>query len=319
MEQVNKIPDVAAKALHYMEANKVTKEAFSKKIDFARPTLSQYLDGKYTSNPENIEKAIIDYLKSEGQWEEQTTAAAPETVQAQKLPARRNSFLASMDARETLARCQSCQEEKGLGLIIGRPGRGKTYMLKHYARAARVCYIECNNTMTKRDLVKAIERVLGLPKGRGTIDDRMDLIKEFFMINSGYLLIFDEADKMFSRETDPALDTIRSLFDTGNVGILVAGEPRLESLIKNYMPMFANRIEFYQELDGLTADEVEEYLEDYHFSKEAMQEMIYRGTNSHTGCFRLLDRTLKNIKRLVRQDEEITQDIINKASRMMLL
>lgn len=309
--------DVAGMAREYLETNKITREAFSKKIGFSRPTLVQYLDGKYTSNPENIEKAIMEVLKSEGQLEQlpEQEVVAPVV----KAPAKKSSFLASRDAREILARCQACQEEKGLGLIIGRPGHGKTFMLEHYAKADRVCYIECNNSMTKRDLVKAIEKTLGLPKGSGSVNDRLDLIKDFFRVNAGYLLIIDEADKLVSKDTEPKLETIRSIFDSKNVGVLIAGEPRLQRLIKNYLPMFGSRIDFYLELKGLLQDEVEEYLEDYRFTPEAMKEMVYRGTNSNTGSFRLLDRTLKNVKRLVSPDEEITLDIINKASSMMLL
>mgnify|MGYP005842720431 CR=1 FL=1 len=318
MEAAMQKLDVAAMASKYMKENKLSNDDFAKKINFARPTLVQYLGGKYASNPVNIENAILEFFKTEGLLE-QEPPRKEESVPVAKAPVKRSGFLASRDAREILARCQACQEEKGLGLIIGRPGHGKTFMLNHYAKADRVCYIVCNSSMTRRDLVKAMERSMGLPRGSGSVDDRIDLIKDFFRVNSGYLIIVDEADKLVNNDTVSKLETLQTIFDIGNVGILVAGEPRLKKLIKNYHPMFANRIEFFLELKGLLQDEVEEYLEDYRFTPEAMKEMVYRATNDNTGCFRLLDRTFKNVKRLVGPEEEITLDIINKASSMMLL
>lgn len=302
--------DIASMVRDYLETNSISKEEFGKRIGLSGSTVRQYLLGKYNSDPRNIEKAIQDYLKAEGVLEVQET---------KKVKSSETGFLATRDAREILARCQSCQEYKGLGLLIGKSGNGKTFTLKYYAKADRVCYIECNDGMNRRDLIKAIERALNLPKGQGSIDDRLEVIKDFFSINNGYLLIIDEADKLISKDTQSKLEIIRSIFDKENVGVLIAGEPRLEGLIKLFLPRFANRIDFYLNLKGLSTNEVEEFLSDYSFTPEALKEMIVRGTNSQTGCFRLLDRTYKNVKRLVKDDEEITLEVINKASSMMLL
>ena len=53
----------------------------------------------------------------------------------------------------------------------------------------------------------------------------------------------------------------------------------------------------------------------------AMGEMISRATNTQSGCFRLLDRTLNNVLRILKQKGEtrITMKIVSEASNMMML
>ena len=102
---------------------------------------------------------------------------------------------------------------------------------------------------------------------------------------------------------------------------MLAGEPVLESLLKQYDARFANRMDFYYKLKGLSKNEVADYLEGYEVDEAAMGEMISRATNAQSGCFRLLDRTLNNVLRLLKQKGEtrITMKIVSEASNMMML
>ncbi|MEB9897231.1 ATP-binding protein, partial [Bacillus cereus] len=221
--------------------------------------------------------------------------------------------------------CQSCQSFTGLGIVVGKSGYGKTHTLKYYARSPKVAYIECDDTMAQRDLVKAIERALGLPVGYGTIWERVNGIREFFNCNPGYLLIIDEADKLVSKYSQKKMEILRAIFDQSDVGMIIAGEPKLEAQIKGYISRFANRVDFYVSLKGLSANEVRSYLQNFNFEENAIQEMIVRATNNKNGCFRLLDRTLNNILRILNMHGSaegaplITVDIIAKASNMMML
>ena len=53
----------------------------------------------------------------------------------------------------------------------------------------------------------------------------------------------------------------------------------------------------------------------------ALAELIARACNAQTGCFRLLDRTMNNVFRIMRENgsETITYKIIEQASSMMML
>ena len=156
--------------------------------------------------------------------------------------------------------CQSCQEYIGLGIVVARSGYGKTYALRQYAKLSRVAYIECDDTMSSRDLVEAIERSIGLPNGYGTIWRRVNGIREFFNTNKGYLLIIDEADKLVSKYTQKKMEILRV-------------------------------------------------------------ELKARACNMQTGCFRLLDRTLSNVRRILKEtgEETVTVKTIAQASSMMML
>jgi DNA transposition AAA+ family ATPase len=184
-----------------------------------------------------------------------------------------------------------------------------------------VAYIEYDDTMSSRDLVEAIEEALGLPSGYGTMGRRAKGIREFFNVNRGYLLIIDEADKLIIKNNVRKMEILRAIFDKSNVGLVIAGEPKLEAQIKTYLPRMANRVDFYALLRGLTPGEVEGYLGGYDVQPEAMTEIKARACNMQTGCFRLLDRTLSNVFRILAESgkETITLKVIEQASSMMML
>ena len=175
--------------------------------------------------------------------------------------------------------------------------------------------------MSSRDLVEAIERSLGLPSGYGTIWKRVNGIREFCNTNKGYLIIIDEADKLVSKYTQKKMEILRAIYDQSDVGIVIAGEPKLEAQIKSYLVRMANRVDFYASLRGLSQNEVEEYLSGYEVEPEAMAEIKARACNLQTGCFRLLDRTLSNVLRILEESGSyrITLKTIEQASSMMML
>jgi DNA transposition AAA+ family ATPase len=318
MEAATKIysiaPDVARRAKEYMEKTGLTITEVAKEINYHRSSLSKYLNGKHNGDSMDIEARLAQFLSE--RTGESITPSAPAMQKPQ--------FFESRDASQVIGVCSSCQEFTGLGLMVGKSGYGKSHTMGYFAKMPRVAYVECDDTMGCRDLVDAIEKALGIPSGYGTIWKRVNGIKEFFNVNKGYLLIVDEADKLISKYTQKKMEILRAIFDQADVGLVIAGEPKLESQIKGYLARFANRVDFYYSMKGLSQKEVLEYLKPFPFTDEALQEMYKRATNSQTGCFRLLDRTLNNIIRLMDSQggdgpAEITLDIIAQASDMMML
>ncbi|SFH21818.1 hypothetical protein SAMN05660649_04297 [Desulfotomaculum arcticum] len=307
--------DVARMAKDFMEKSGLTITEVAREINYHRTALSRYLNGKYESDTTDIQAKLTQFLRERGK------VVTPIT-QAPKL--QKPEFFESRDASGIIAVCSTCQDFTGLGVVVGKSGYGKSRTLEYYTKMPRVAYVECDDIMSCRDMVEAIEKALGIPSGYGTIWKRVNGIKEFFNFNKGYLLIIDEADKLISKYTQKKMEILRSIFDQSDVGLVVAGEPKLESQVKGYLARFANRVDNYYSLQGLTKKEVMEYLEPFPFTDEALQEMIKRATNSQTGCFRLMDRTLNNIIRLMDGQDgegitEITLDTIAKASNMMML
>lgn len=116
------------------------------------------------------------------------------------------------------------------------------------------------------------------------------------------------------------MEILRAVYDQSTVGIVIAGEPRLESELKGNLTRFANRMDFYYKFKGLNQTEVTEYLEGYDIDQAAMGELLSRATNHNNGCFRLLDRTLNNVLRVLKDSgkTQITLKVVSEASSMMM-
>lgn len=297
----------------YIERTGISKAELAAKTGISRPTWSQYLNGNSEKMSEatiaDIERHICDI-----------TGAEEESSIMKN--AKKQQFLRTADAVGVLAVCQSCQEYEGLGVVVGRSGFGKTYTLRYYAKNARVAFVECNESMNCRDLVKAIERALSLPHASGTVDDRLDNIKDFFNTNFGWLLVIDEADKLMTRFSQKKAEILRSIYDQSDVGMVLSGEPSLERVIRQYIPRMANRIDFSHTMRGLDEGEVREYITELEADDAAVSEFIRRATNDKNGCFRLLDRTYKNVIRVIDAQNGtggVTLRTVREASAMMML
>lgn len=310
------------RVLEILGEMKMTKAELAMRIQYSRSAVSQYLSGKYNSNPAEIEaklEAFVTEYDQQTKGQEAAQHAKGGRIQAVKP---KIQYFESRDFIQTIGVCKSCQESMALGIIVAKSGYGKTHALKKYAKMPRVAYIECDDTMACRDLVEAIEIQIGMPKGAGgTIWSRVNRIRDFFNANEGYLLIIDEADKLINKYTQKKMEIIRGIFDQSDVGIVIAGEPRLEAEIKGNLARFANRMDFYYKLKGLSEQEVRDYLEGYDVEDAAMAEFISRAQNAQTGCFRLLDRTLNNVLRILKESGQtkVTMKILGQASSMMML
>ncbi|OQB15736.1 MAG: hypothetical protein BWY15_00449 [Firmicutes bacterium ADurb.Bin193] len=304
--------DVKQVLSEYMEAKNLTIQGFSEKIDTSRSTISQYLSGKYSGNIGNIERRIEDFLKSEGFF------GAAGTTEIHK-PEETPGIFITNDVKGIIGICRSCQNEQGLGAILGRSGYGKTYALKYYADKPKVIYMECDELMTTTDIITYIEKMLQLPSKDTSNWDRVNRIKDYFRSrhNQGYLMIFDEADKLLNKYTQKKLEIIRNIYDQSNVGIVIAGEPQLNTQLKKFSERFANRIDMAVHLDGLNREDVERYLCKYDITDEAMNEIVRIATNRSYGCFRILDRTIQNILRVM-EGNRITLEAVEIATKMML-
>ena len=140
-------------------------------------------------------------------------------------------------------------------------------------------------------------------------------------VNRGYLLIIDEADKLTSKDTIEKIELLRWIYDQTRVGLVLAGEPQLKTTINQHLPRLSNRVGLFYKMGGLSRKEVREYFDGFEIAEDAMEEMIVRACNDRTGCFRLLDRTVNNVLRIMenKRTERITMDIIREASSMMML
>lgn len=324
------VPGLAEKVNYYMQTSKTTIATVAKAINYSRTTVSRYLAGKYDSDPSDIEAKLTAYFR-EATGKDPGEMVVPEATvhKAGQTP----GFFSGRDAKAILGVCQAAQEYHEMGIITGRSGYSKTYTLKEYAKLPKVAYIECDVVMTSRDLLHELERKLGLHPASIhdhdlTIHERVERIIEKLTKDPGYLIIVDEADKLMRKYSYSKMDILRAIFDRcsgmgdySTCGLVIAGEPVLEVLIKDHLSQYANRTLLGTDLRGMTAAEVEEYLKEYDITPDALDELKGRALNPRTGCFRLLNRTMRNVDRILgkRQTTTITAEIIRQASSLMMV
>lgn len=319
----------------------INKQMLAVQYHCSRSMISQYLSGKYRSNPETVEeilnrfldeteeeyqktlendpkaKKVLEKMRAKSEYGEEEPEEAPE-----KHFPKKKRVLVSSDYCGVLSVCQSCQDDKEIGIIVGRSGYGKTYALKEYAKMPRVAYVECDDTMGTKDMVTALEMALGMPRlTSGSVWSRVNRIREFLNANEGYLIIVDEADKLINKYTAAKMEILRGIYDQSNTGIVIAGEPKLESDIKTVLERFANRITFEYKLHGLNKEELRDYLDGWDIEDAAAEELAARAFSARTGCFRLLDRTINNVLRVMKAHGEytVTLKMVQEASGMMML
>lgn len=293
----------------FLTANNIAVVDIAPTVGIDRTTLSKILNGSYKSDASIYHNKMIEIMES--------TSKTAEAVNYEL-----NKLFPSGDAERIIGVCGACQDEQAVGLIAGKTGCGKTFTLRNYQMSSeKVIYIECDATMTSKDMLSELELRLRLSDRTGSLSRRANYIKEFFRKNLGYLLIIDEADKLITRDTIKKIEILRNIHDQSPVGLIIAGENQLISLLKQHNERLLNRVDFGTQLEGLSSNEVKKYVEFVgitDITDKAMAELIERGTDvTRGGCFRLLHRTLKNVVRAA-GGHRVTSEHIEQARRMMI-
>jgi DNA transposition AAA+ family ATPase len=137
------------------------------------------------------------------------------------------------------------------------------------------------------------------------------------------LIVVDEADRLQMN----SLEQVRSVFDSGDMGMILIGMPGIEKRIARF-PQLYSRIGFVHEFRPLGAAEVQELLErcwtppgvtlpDSGFSPEVVARLV-RMTG---GNLRLLTRLLTQVERVlgVNDTEVISVEIVEAARDSLVI
>ena len=313
-----------------LAGREISKAELGSLSGIGRTTVSNYLNGKNVSASAKKIKEFEAWLENWLAENGEPVSILPQAVDSERKaeqgkPAtfKKRVNFETADFNGVTAICTMCHETPDMGVIIGNTGYGKTYALQNYAKLPKVAYIECNDIMNCKDIVRRLERAVGLPKGNGNVDERMLNLSSFLEKNKGYLLIIDEADKLLSKYTTQKIEMIRSIMDLTHysTGLVLAGEPSLKENLASFDERFANRMGIEYILAGLTRKDIERYFSGYEVEDAAFEELCNRAYKKKTGCFRLLDRTLNNVIRILKISDKnvITYDVLKEASSMMIL
>lgn len=209
--QMNIMTETRNKLVNFIEKSGMSQVAIGNAIGKSATTVNRYLHDDYKdSRVEDLERDIESFLA----LQEEKSRNAKHEVKFSQIGA----------AKQVFAVLSACHARCEYGLIFGRAGYGKTTALKAYAKHhVGVVLVRSGVRYTAKDILSDICNKLGLDDTGHTTGLARALLKK--LINSGRLIIVDEADYM----TLDALDTLRWLYDEsdGTIGIVLVGMPRL--------------------------------------------------------------------------------------------
>ena len=117
----------------------------------------------------------------------------------------------------------------GMVAFYGPSGWGKTFSACYVANKYRAYYVECKSTWTRKAILLAICKELGIAPAR-TIYEIAEQITEHLRMTQRVLII-DEMDHIVEKK---AVEIIRDIYDGAGTPILLIGEERLPVKLKKW-------------------------------------------------------------------------------------
>jgi hypothetical protein len=138
------------------------------------------------------------------------------------------------------------------------------------------------------------------------------------------LIVIDEADRLRMA----SLEQVRSIFDAGEIGLVLIGMPGLEKRLAHY-PQFYSRIGFVHEFRPLNAQEIGRLLEQQYWTDLGVElpqtfldpETVAGIIRITGGNFRLLNRLLSQIERILEINglEKVTRVVVEAARESLVI
>ncbi len=171
--------------------------------------------------------------------------------------------------------CESAINNRFMIGLTGDTGMGKTTACKAFAMRPNVFYVYIDATVNPKVFLKDLLRNMAVPF-EGTINAMLNRVAEHLNTVTNPLLIIDECGKLNQK----MILTLHSLRDKtmNNAGLLLAGMPDFKNMlirqktagIMGYAEFF-RRINLWQELTGLTADEITYILQSNGITEKTLQ------------------------------------------------
>jgi DNA transposition AAA+ family ATPase len=210
--------------------------------------------------------------------------------------------------------CRQAHEERKFGVVQGNPGVGKTkalllYQIEHDG----VVYVRADVTTNVKVM---LERICGIHGGGRTAADLMEEAKPLV---AGKVIIVDEADLLSVR----VLEALRAIYDEGHCGLVLAGTPRLERLLRRGPHATDNLAQLYSRVDfnvtvlpPCTGD-MEKFLDTAHIEDKGARKIISQ--EGSKGSFRAAAKLTNQALRLARVNGvPVSEAVVKAAGRLIM-
>ncbi len=193
----------------FMGQSRKSQRQLSKETGLSTSVISQFLNGTYTGDNEEVAKTIGQYL-----------AVGKERLNSVSDV----QFIEKLyNTQEVLFACNYAHRNNDITLVSGDAGAGKTTALKYYAENnTGVIFITANACITTATaILSLICRQIGrqVPTRRAAL---MNTLVEQ-LTGTNRLIIIDEADHLLL----DALQAVRNLNDIAHCGIVLSGNDKI--------------------------------------------------------------------------------------------
>lgn len=230
----------------WMKAKGVTQAGLASRLGMSSAAVSLWLHDKYTGDLAALEEKLEKLLVLEEE-REKGVLLQPER------------FVPTTGARKYMEAARLAHRDGSIRVCYGDAGLGKTWAGREYARQnPGTIFIEACADFSPRVLLQEILMALGR-EGRGTNHAMRREICDVLR-GSKRLLIVDEAENLPYK----SLEILRRIYDETEIGILLAGMPRLLANLKGKRGDFKqlySRIAGVFSLDKMSEEDVKLILE----------------------------------------------------------
>lgn len=179
----------------------------------------------------------------------------------------------------------------GLICLYGRTGDGKSIAATYTANKYNAYYIECRDSWTKKALLLALAKEVGITPPPKTMYELMDAICEA-LVASGRPLIIDEMDHIVKNKT---VETIRDIYEGSRAAILLIGEEDLPGKLRVWK-QFCGRILDFVKTEKASADDARVLMPFYCHKVTVEEDLLADLTSTVDGQVRLICTNLVRIE-----------------------
>jgi DNA transposition AAA+ family ATPase len=287
----------------------------AKSINKSRTAVSLYARGVSPDRAEFRPK-VREYLKSIKYWQEDVKEVEDQQGDFVVDPAE-IGFIETDDYRRVTGVCEMSSHHREFGIVIGAPGTGKTCSMEKYLENnPKSVLVTCDEMSTIKSVLIDTADAIGVPAWGSAATIARRIIRE--LRNRPRLLIFDEAD-MLKRTS--LLEALRGIYDKARtVGVVLCGNQTLAQRIMEIaedrpeLARIRDRVGIYVRLQGLSAEEAEQFLARVNLTSEAKKILI------EVGKKRGIRRLAKAVGRLleITNGEIINEDLVTELDHILL-
>lgn len=283
-----------------IERRGISQSAVARSLDVSETTFSMWLKGTYDGNVRKIDRKAQAWIDRE--------------EEKKQLPKTRIPYQVTTVASKVHEVVRLCHLDGEMGVVIGAAGLGKTTALREYAEEnPDTILIEADHGYTARSLLGQLMETFGLEPVRSLHPMLLAVVER--LKGSGRLILIDEAEHLPYK----ALELIRRVHDHAEIGVVLAGMPRLFLNIKGKRTDFAqlySRVGVLAELKGLTLDDTKKIV------AATLPDASPLARTYHTasgGNARRLTKLLARSARVAHINKrEVDAEVIERAQRMLI-